>query len=87
MAQSGITMYGTTWCGDCSRAKMVLDARGVAYRWVDIGEDRAARDHVRQLQNGGQTVPTIVFEDGSILIEPSNAELAQKLDGTSEAVT
>jgi len=81
MDQLGVTVYGTTWCGDCSRAKTVLDAHGVAYKWVDVGVDMAALDFIRQIQDGGETVPTILFKDGSILIEPSNEQLNRKLEG------
>lgn len=74
-----ITVYGATWCGDCLRSKKFLDDRGIAYNWVDTDHDDAARDYVRSLQNGGHSIPTIVFEDGSFLVEPTNAELGQKI--------
>lgn len=74
-----IVMYGTTWCGDCSRARRFFDTRGVAYRYVDISDSQEAVDLVEQLNGGMRSVPTIVFPDGSVLVEPSNRELAQKL--------
>ena len=50
----------------------------VRHNWVDIGEDEEGRKRVQDLNDGKQTIPTIIFEDGSILVEPSNAELVAK---------
>ncbi len=52
----------------------------MTFRWVDINEDEAGRDYVREINDGKQIIPTIVFEDGSLLVEPPNAELAAKLN-------
>lgn len=72
-------MYGTTWCGDCRRAKRFFDGRGIPYDWVDIEQDEAAYSLVLQRNNGKRVVPTIVFPDGSHLAEPSDAELDAKM--------
>ena len=74
-----ITVYGAPWCPDCKQAKQFLGEQRVAYSWVDIDQDEDARSYVHQVNNGRQIIPTIVFEDGSVLVEPSNAELAAKL--------
>ncbi len=74
-----ITVYGAPWCPDCRRAKAFLSSHKVAFDWVDIDEDPAGLAKVRELQSGGQTIPTIVFPDGSLLLEPSDEELASKL--------
>lgn len=79
MEQSEITVYGANWCGDCRRSKKFMDDNGVGYHWVDIENDPAAIDLVLKLNGGKRIIPTIVFEDGSILIEPTNSELAKKL--------
>ena len=79
MEQSGITVYGADWCGDCRRAKKFMDDNGVGYQWVDVENDQAAIDLVLELNGGKRIIPTIVFEDGSILVEPTNSELAVKL--------
>jgi mycoredoxin len=78
-----ITMYGTTWCGDCVRAKRVFAAEGVAYEFVDVEQDEAATAYVMEVNDGRRSVPTIVFEDGSVLVEPSAAELTAKLRGAA----
>lgn len=78
---SEIVMYGTAWCGDCRVAKRVMDQHNVAYRYVDIERDDAARHVVLELNRGNQSVPTIVFPDGSVLVEPSARLLTQKLSG------
>lgn len=74
-----ITMYGTTWCGDCIRAKRVFADKGVEYAFVDVEQDPGATAYVMSVNDGRRTVPTIVFDDGSVLVEPSSAELAAKL--------
>ncbi|MFC1935307.1 mycoredoxin [Chloroflexota bacterium] len=79
MAQQTIAMYGAPWCPDCKRAKQFLNERRTPYEWHDIEEDEEAREYVRRVNNGKQIIPTILFPDGSILVEPSNAELAEKL--------
>lgn len=75
-----IEVYGTEWCGDCKRAKKVLDERKVAYNWTDIDKDPNLMEYVKELNNGKNIVPTIVFPDGSILVEPSNVQLIEKLE-------
>jgi glutaredoxin-like protein len=74
-----ITIYGTNWCGDCRRSKSFLDRNRVAYRWVDVERDAQAIEYIMKLNKGMRSVPTIVFPDGSILVEPSDAELGKKL--------
>jgi thioredoxin reductase (NADPH) len=74
-----ITMYGTGWCGDCKRAKQFFGEQRVHYEFVDVDADPRARAKVEGLNDGRTVIPTIVFEDGSVLVEPSNAELATKL--------
>jgi thioredoxin reductase (NADPH) len=74
-----ITMYGATWCGDCKRAKRFFGEQRVHYEWIDVEEQPEAAETVEKLNNGKRIIPTILFEDGSILVEPSNAELAEKL--------
>ncbi len=74
-----IIVYGTTWCPDCKRSKQFLGEQRIHYRWVDIEQDSAAMTYVEEVNQGKRIVPTIVFPDGTILVEPSNAELAKKL--------
>jgi thioredoxin reductase (NADPH) len=74
-----ITMYGTGWCGDCKRAKQFFGEQRVHYDFVDVDADAEGKAKVEALNDGKTIIPTILFEDGSILVEPSNAELAAKL--------
>jgi mycoredoxin len=74
-----IVMYSTRWCGDCRRARRIFDAMSVPYHEIDIEHDCEAAGRVRELNRGMQSVPTIVFPDGSILVEPSTRELEAKL--------
>jgi mycoredoxin len=79
MTTPTITIYGTPWCGDCRRALRVLDQHQANYHYVDISIDDTARQHVEQLNRGYQSVPTILFPDGTVLVEPSSTALSQKL--------
>jgi len=79
MADAGITLYGTNWCGDCKRAKQFFGEQRVHYDFVDIEDDADAMAYVEEVNDGKQVIPVIRFEDGSLLVEPSNAELAEKL--------
>lgn len=72
-------VYGAPWCPDCKRTKTFLGEHRVRYRWIDVDQDDAGLAHIEQLQNGGRSIPTVEFPDGSILIEPTNEELAQRL--------
>jgi mycoredoxin len=76
--QDEIIFYGTKWCPDCRRSKKFLDQNGIVYRYVDIDRDHEARTYVQEINNGNRSVPTIVFPDGEILVEPTNVELAGK---------
>jgi thioredoxin reductase (NADPH) len=79
MEQQTIKMYGAPWCPDCKRSKQFLSEQRVPYEWNDIDQDEEARAYVQWVNDGRQIIPTLVFADGSILVEPSNAELAEKL--------
>ena len=79
MQEANITVYGAPWCPDCRRSKQFLGEQSIPYLWVDIDEDEEGRNRVQALNDGKQIIPTIVFQDGSILVEPSNADLAAKL--------
>jgi thioredoxin reductase (NADPH) len=79
MQEANITVYGAPWCPDCRRSKQFLGEQRIPYNWVDIDEDEEGRKRVQAVNDGKQIIPTIVFQDGSILVEPSNAELAAKL--------
>lgn len=82
---SGIMVYSTVWCPDCKRAKQFFGEQRVAYTNVDIEHDEKAVSFVEEINNGKRIIPTIVFPDGEVLVEPSNAELAKKLDLTTKA--
>ena len=78
-SQNTIIVYGTTWCPDCKRAKQFLGEQRIPYRWVDIEQDAAAMAYVEEINGGKRIVPTIIFPDGDVMTEPSNAELAAKV--------
>jgi mycoredoxin len=76
--ENKITMYATTWCGDCRFAKRWLDTHGIAYNYINIEENEQAASYVAEVNNGAHSVPTIIFPDGSILVEPNARQLAAK---------
>ena len=79
MSEQKAIIYGTNWCGDCIRARRFLKDRSITIDWVDIDRNKEAELFVLRTNHGMRSVPTIVFSDGSILVEPSNQELAEKL--------
>jgi thioredoxin reductase (NADPH) len=79
MAQTEITVYGAHWCPDCRRSKQFLGEHQIPYAWVDIEQDKEAEQFVIERNDGKRIIPTITFADGSFLVEPTNAELAEKL--------
>ena len=81
MSEDGIVVYGTAWCGDCRRVKKLLERREIEYAWVDVEERKGARDEMLRLNGGDRRVPTLLFPDGSVLVEPTSAGLGAKLDG------
>ncbi len=76
---SALTVYSTQWCGYCHRLMRQLDREDVGYTVVDIEHDPAAADFVMSVNGGNQTVPTVVFPDGTALTNPSLAEVKQRL--------
>ena len=82
-----IIMYGTNWCSDCYRARRILDERDIEYVDIDIDKYAEARALVMHINDGKARVPTLVFPDGSLLVEPSNRDLSAKLDRVSQLAT
>ena len=78
--ESKIIFYATKWCPDCLRARRLLDQNNIHYTWIDIDKDKQAKDYVIKVNNGNRSVPTIVFPDKTILVEPSNQELLAKIN-------
>jgi mycoredoxin len=75
MKPSQTVMYGTETCPDCRRARMFLDSNRIEYKYIGVEEDPAAAEFVRQVNRGVRSVPTIIFPDGSVMVEPSWEEL------------
>ena len=73
------TMYSTPWCGYCHRLKGQLDREGISFEVVDIEQNPDAAFLVEQANGGNQTVPTLVFADGSAQTNPSLAQVKSKL--------
>jgi len=74
-----LTMYGTRWCGDCKRARKFLDENKIIYEFIDIDLDKDGEKYVKEVNRGNRSVPTIIFPDGSVLTEPGNFVLTEKL--------
>jgi mycoredoxin len=72
-------MYTTVWCGYCQRLKAQLGREGISFEEVDIEVDPVAAAFVESVNGGNQTVPTMVFDDGSALANPSIGQVKAKL--------
>ena len=79
MDETPLRVYGTLWCGDCVRTRHFLRRHKVPFEFINIDADHAGEKLVQQVNHGLRSVPTIFFPDGSLLVEPSNAQLAEKL--------
>jgi len=73
------TMYSTPWCGYCHRLKSQLNREGIEFVTVDIEQDPSAADLVMKVNNGNQTVPTLVYSDGTAQTNPSVSQVKAKL--------
>jgi glutaredoxin-like protein len=79
MALADITMYGADWCGDCRRSKRLLAELDVQVNHIDVEADHSAADKVKEINGGAQSIPVLVFSDGTHLTEPSDIDLKAKL--------
>jgi mycoredoxin len=75
-----IIMYSTPWCGYCHRLKSQLDREGIEFTVVDIEQDQAAAEFVMSANGGNQTVPTLRFEDGTTLTNPTIVQVKAQLE-------
>ena len=71
--------FGSPWCGYCRRLKTQLDREGISYEVVDIEQQPEAATLVERVNNGNQTVPTLVYSDGTAQTNPSLAQVKEKL--------
>lgn len=79
-SEQKIKMYGTTWCGDTRRARQFFADNQIDYEWIDIDQDKAAAEYVMSVNKGCKSVPTILFPDGTLLVEPSSYQLKEKFN-------
>jgi glutaredoxin len=79
MTESKITIFGTWWCGDCHRVRRFFEQNQFTYNWVDIDKEEQGEKFVLITNHGMRSVPTILFEDGSVMVEPTDIELQSKL--------
>ena len=84
MTKPVLKLYGANWCPDCRNTKRFLGEQGVAYDWIDIDADEDANRRIAELNNGKRVIPTIEL-DGDVLVNPSDAQLAERLGLRSEA--
>ena len=80
MTENVITVYGTRWCSDCFTVRRFFDKNNINYKWVDIDSDETGEEFVLITNKGMRSVPVILFNDGSIFVEPSNYELKRILE-------
>jgi mycoredoxin len=80
MQPTKIILYTTESCSDCRRAKAFFDANGIEYINIGLEGNDEATDFVTRVNNGNRSVPTIVFPDGTVLVEPTWEELRRKTE-------
>jgi mycoredoxin len=78
-----LIMYTTPWCGFCRNLKKQLARNGIEMTEVDIEQDPAACEFVMSVNGGNQTVPTVVLPDGTVLVNPSAAQVRERLAAVS----
>jgi mycoredoxin len=83
MAKAEITMYGANWCGDCRRSERLFEELDVQINHIDVENHSSAAAKVIEINGGAQSIPVIVFSDGTHLTEPSDIELKAKLQALS----
>ena len=74
-----LTMYSTQWCGYCQRLKAQLGREGITFTEIDIEHDAESADLVEKVNGGNRTVPTVVYEDGTAVTNPSLGQVKEKL--------
>jgi thioredoxin reductase (NADPH) len=80
-----LTVYGAPWCPHCKRVKRFFAAHRVPYENVDIDEHPEAIERLKELQRGGQIIPTVVYADGTHEVNPTDEALAQRIGLSLEA--
>jgi len=79
MSKAQIIFYGADWCGDCRRSKRLLEELNVEYTLIDTEKTEGAAEKVMEINGGVQSIPVLVFADGTHLTEPSDIDLKAKL--------
>jgi mycoredoxin len=79
LAEKSIILYGTSWCPQTARARKYLVECGAEFTWCDIEKDPEGCAYVEKVNRGNRSVPTILFPDGSVLVEPSSVELETRV--------
>jgi len=80
---NNVVVFGADWCGDCRQTKAWLRHNNVPFTDIDVEHDVLARDRAVRLANGRKNIPVVLLPDGSVLVEPSNVELARALGDRS----
>jgi len=75
MSEQTVKFYGAMWCGDTRRARSWFEKYKVAYEWIDVDKSKEAEEFVKSVNNGMRSIPTLIFPDGSKLVEPSTKKL------------
>lgn len=81
-----IIFYGATWCGDCRQSLAYLDGHNIQFTYINIDDVPEAAEKVKEINNGFASVPTIIFPNGQVLVEPSDAELAEAIDANKDVL-
>ena len=81
LSTSRLIVYGHAYCGLAAWLQRTLDENGIDYEWRDVrtGEARF-KDELKALARGYLSVPTVIFPDGTVMVEPRPEMVLKKLD-------
>lgn len=81
-----ITLYGAEWCGDCKRSMAYLHNHDIPFEYINIDEIEGAAEKVQEINHGLASIPTLLFPDGQILVEPTNQQLEKAIEANKETL-
>lgn len=82
--ENKIIFYGATWCRDCKQSQAYLEGHHIPFTYINIDDVPEAAEKVKQMNDGFASVPTIIFPDGQVLVEPSDQLLAETIEANKE---
>lgn len=77
-------VFSATWCGHCTRLKGQLDRLDLAYDTVDVDKQPEHLPRLAEANGGDWLIPTVIFPDGEVLVNPPAREVAARVTSRSD---